>query len=132
MVGVTRLQRARAAGLRVCQRDGKLLLRGPSRLGDLARELLSIKEEVLQALLDEEREAHRHAESLGQVVLRPEDFEIRTVADLSGYDSGRPPRVCYGCKRHRWWRGLHGQNWVCGHCVPPGIPPDEIEWSVER
>ena len=131
MGALAALRRARAAGLSVTEKDGRLVVKGSKDLASLVGDLRPLRDEILAELECAEREAHRHAEGLGQVVLRPEDFKIRTVADLGHWDSDRPPRVCYACKRHRWWRGVHGRNWVCGHCVPPGVPPDRIVWSNE-
>jgi len=39
---------------------------------------------------------------------------------------------CPLCGNSTWWRGLRPLGpWICGVCVPPELPPDEVEWREE-
>jgi hypothetical protein len=50
MDGMTLLEEARSAGLTVRAEDGRLVVRGPKRAGDLAQRLLANKDQILAAL----------------------------------------------------------------------------------
>jgi hypothetical protein len=123
MVRLTLLQRARHAGLFVVADGERLLVRGPSRLDPLARELLDRKPEVMAEL------ALETADWDAAVPLELSDFKIRTLDDLLSSETSRPRRQCYACRSTRWWRLKRGGPWTCSRCHPPTVGEASVEWA---
>jgi len=125
---MSRLARARAAGLAVSVSGGRLALEGPEDLEALALELLAVETEVLAEL---DAEARLDAALRAAVPISAEWFRARTAGDLLAMrGDGTLPARCFACSSTCWWRlaGLARAHWICGLCHPPLVPADRVEW----
>ena len=130
MEGITFLERARAAGLRVYADGETLIIRGPRRADDVARELLEHKAEVLGQLRGwstpepEIQNLLAWASELAEQALElPTPVEyieaparhvttdrvswyasryLRTIATARLYT--QHPRLCFGLGTPEWWQ----------------------------
>jgi len=125
---MSRLARARAAGLTVSVSGGRLALEGPEDQEALAKDLLAAETEVLAEL---EAEARYKAALRAAVPISAEWFRARTAEDLLAMlEDGTPPARCFACSSTCWWRlaGLARAHWICGICHPPLVPAERVEW----
>jgi len=83
------LARARAAGLKVAERDGRLWISGPLHHEPLALQLIKAKAVILGALREESDESR---------------FPV-------------PTSPCRCCGAREFWRRAHG-HWLCRACHP--------------
>ncbi len=130
MDGLSLLDRARLAGLRVRADGDHLVVRGRRSQERLARELLAHKAEVM-AELDLEQSGPWSKETLA---ITADIFGVRTVDDLMALGTtDRSPGACYACGGGAWWRLRGVKLWICTRCYPPSPPREEIEtWSGEE
>jgi hypothetical protein len=131
---VTLLELARAAGLSVSSKAGRLVIKGPRSADALARELIGRKAEVL-GLLDELAPEQsppapapltcRNDELGGPVHWRITDEDTFFGYTLTPMGHTEPVRwrcLSRYCRDgSRWWRS----RWnvvICENCVPPSLP----------
>ncbi len=130
MDGLSLLDRARLAGLKVRADGDHLVVRGRRSQERLAEELLAHKTAVM-AELDREQPGPWPRET---IAITADIFEVRTVADLMALGTtDRSPGACYACRGDAWWRLRDAELWICTRCYPPSPPREEIEtWPGEE
>ena len=130
MEGLSLLDRARLAGLKVSADGDHLVVRGRRSQERLAEELLAHKTAVM-AELDREQSGPWPRET---VAITADIFGVRTVADLMALGTtDRPRGACYACGGGAWWRLRDADLWICTRCYPPSPPREEIEtWDGEE
>ncbi len=130
MEGLSLLDRARLAGLKVRADGDHLVVRGRRSQERLARELLAHKAEVM-AELDRDQSGPWPKATLA---ITADIFGVRTVADLMALGTtDRSPGACYACGGGAWWRLRGAKLWICTRCYPPSPPREEIEtWPGEE
>ena len=133
MAVLSLLKRARKAGLAFRAEGSRLVVQGPRRAADLARQLGERKDEVLAAL--ERRLDLLCVDDDGPwptatAPISADLFRVRMAEDLRSSDRhGRPSKFCYACGESTWWRPPSaGTSWFCGRCHPPARSVRNIEW----
>ena len=130
MDGLSLLDRALLAGLKVRANGDHLVVSGRRSQERLARELLAHKAEVM-AELDREQSGPWPKETHA---ITADIFGVRTVADLMALGAtDRTPGACYACGGGARWRLRDAKLWICTRCYPPSPPREEIEsWPGEE
>lgn len=142
MVSLTELlHSARNAGLTWHRDHEQLQVRGPRSAGDIAKQLLARKAEVLATLATPSPSVT--TEPQGEVTQNKvpawltEQLFARTISsDGSQQDwklfplFPKPTIVgnCDHCHESRWWRSIFGQHLICGVCHPPAFTHIIAEW----
>jgi hypothetical protein len=127
MESVALLAHARRAGLAVRLEGGRLIVRGPKRLADLAASLLDRKDAVVAAL-DAEADpgvvmvldvfpGARVVAASQPAVWPPEGGWVPSPGKIDPYAAEPPRSPCPCCGTMAW--SLAGTGFTCGVCHPP-------------